>query len=396
MKSIRPLLTVQTLVALLFTIMITGCASLNKLYNSGRYDEVMDRSIRKLEHNPGKDKYISYLEKAYAQVYQRDMDHINYLKKEGNPANSYEIYQTYLGIRQHYNWVKPLLPLHHPGHDAGFQDVSDEDLIAAKNKAAEYLYAHAMQLIQNNNRPDARKAFDELTTLKTFFDPYKDVDHQLAVAHALGVNHVLFKMQNGSQQVLPADFDQELRKIDIAGLNTTWLEYSTQADTGVFCDYYIVANIQNIEVSPEGFTLNHYTDTRQVEDGWEYVLDDHGHVKKDSLGNEIKKPKYRTISCNVTETVQNKKASLSGAVEYYNNRTHTLIRSIPVKADAFFTHSWAVANGDLNALSPASQQKIKSLPVPYPSAMDLLTQAGQNLKPLVKQAVWDNHGLIEN
>ncbi|TSA49285.1 MAG: hypothetical protein D4R43_04085 [Sphingobacteriales bacterium] len=377
---------------------VAGCSSLTKLYNSGQYDEVIHRTMKRLEHDPSKEKYIKYLEAAYDKEYYRDMDHITFLQKEGNPANDLAIYQGFQAIRNRHEMVKPLLPLVYPSkhRNAEFKDVSDEDLIAAKNTAADYLYADAQKLMKNKNISDARKAYDELNIIKGFFNNYKDVDAQINKAHALGMTNVIFRMANGSAQILPANFENQLDQIDIGQLNTLWLNYMNHIDTSLYYQYGIVTNLKFIDVSPEMVSPNIYTDSKTIPDGFEYQLDLHGNVMKDSLGNDIKKPKFKTITCTVTETVQKKSATISGTVDYYDNRTGTLIKSIPVQADAQFLHTYAVANGDMNALTDASKEKIKSLPVPFPPTMDMLTQCGEHLKPLVKQAIWDNKYLIAN
>ena len=388
----------HAVIVLLISTLAVSCSSLTKLYNSGQYDEVIHRTMKRLEHDPSKEKFIKYLEAAYDKEYYRDMDHITFMKKEGNPANNLAIYQTYQAIRNRHEMVKPLIPLHYPSkhRDAEFKDVSDEDLIAAKNTAADYLYADAQKLMTNKNISDARKAYDELITIKSFFNNYKDVDAQINKAHALGMTNVIFRMANGSAQILPGNFEYQLQQIDIGELNTLWLNYMSHIDTTLYYQYSIVANLKYINVSPELVSPNIYTDSKTIPDGFEYQLDLKGNVMKDSLGNDIKKPKFKTITCTVTETIQKKTASISGSVDYYDNRTGTLKKSIPVQADAQFLHTYAVANGDMNALTDASKEKIKSLPVPFPPTMDMLSQCGEHLKPLVKQAIWDNKYLIAN
>ena len=42
--------------------------------------------------------------------------------------------------------------------------------------------------------------------------------------------------------------------------------------------------LTNIEVSPEQIKEREYEDTKEIEDGFEYVLDGNGNVAKDSSG----------------------------------------------------------------------------------------------------------------
>ena len=110
---------------------------------------------------------------------------------------------------------------------------------------------------------------------------------------------------------------------------------------------------------------NKYTDSKKVEDGWEYVLDAKGNVMKDSLGNDIKTKKYKTISCDVIETVQKKESTIGAVVQFFT-ANNELIQSVPVSSVANFQYISATAIGDLNALSDASRAKLQhTLPAAF-------------------------------
>ena len=61
-----------------------------------------------------------------------------------------------------------------------------------------------------------------------------------------------------------------------------------------------------------------------------------------------------------------------------------------------FQHPWATANGDLNALSKESRQEIKVGPVPYPTEIDMLLQASEDLKLQVINTIRDKMDLVMN
>ena len=112
----------------------------------------------------------------------------------------------------------------------------------------------------------------------------------------IGTNNVLFKIRNLSQQVMPKDFENELLKITLKKLNKQWLNFDTRENQNLYYDYTIYLNIKAIDKTPERIKEIHYDETKRIRDGDEYVLDENGNVKKDSLGNDIKIPKYVTIA----------------------------------------------------------------------------------------------------
>jgi hypothetical protein len=124
------------------------------------------------------------------------------------------------------------------------------------------------------------------------------------------------------------------------------------------------------------------------------VLDEKGNVKKDSLGNDIKSPKYKTITFNLIETIQTKSARVSGKLEYFNVVRNEFLREDPVTSDAFFEHRCLMAVGDINALKPETWAKLGSSPIPFPHDLDLLDQAGNTLKAMVRDIVVRNRDIV--
>ena len=72
-----------------------------------------------------------------------------------------------------------------------------------------------------------------------------------------------------------------------------------------------------------------------------------------------------------------------------------LMKAQPITSDAFFENFYANANGDLNALSPASVKDLQSQPVPFPPSPDLIMQAGDVLKGMTKDIIVKNKGYLK-
>lgn len=392
------LLMKKLLFYFLIIAIATSCKSSRKMLSSGNYDQAINKSIKKLKRNPGKEKEILVLQTAYKKANERDREKIQFLRTDGTPDNWDKIFSLYSQMSYRQEKIKPLLPLEIPSthQPAVFEILNyDQEIINAKQKAAEYLYVHATTLLDKNEKMMARKAYDELLQVKNYYANYKDADDLLKKARAIGSSYVLFKMENRTGVPLPPNFEDELTKISLSELNANWLLYETKENKERHYDYTILVNMKNINVSPESVKEIITTETKEVRDGFEYVLDDHGNVKKDSLGNDIKKPKYKTIKCNVNETYQSKKAIISGTLDYINNNTNQLIKTSPIASENFFEYSSATAIGDLNALKPETKSKLGKKPVPFPGNFDMIFSAGQTLKGMVKDIIWSNKGILQ-
>jgi len=374
----------------ILTLLFAGCSAKKDLIN-GNYDLAIRKTVRKLKKNPEKIKHLDILEQAFSNANRRDTERITFLKKEGTPNIWDEVFKTYSKMKRRQDIVKALsfVPT-----NISFVDY-DEEIIRAKQKAAEYFYAHGKKLLASNNRDDARKAFYDFQKVKSYYSDFKDVDKQIKLAEHLGTSHVLFKMQNKTGILLPPAFEEDLMKISVTDLNRQWLRYYSNGNEDLQYDYTVLVNLKMIDVSPESVKEKHYTEKKEVRDGWSYVLDEKGNVKKDTAGNDIKIPKYKTISCAVVESHQRKAAMVSGTLDYLNNSSGQLIKTDPVTSEAIFEHMSALAIGDISALKPETKKLIGRTPVPFPMDGDLIMQASAHLKQMVKDIMHANKGLLK-
>mgnify|MGYP003513826950 CR=1 FL=1 len=126
-------------------IAFTSCAlkHTQKLVHSGDYDNAISIAVSSLASNKdkkSKQEYVSLLEEAFAKAKERDVNAIQLLEKEGNPAKIERIYQLYLNLNHRQEKIKPLLPLQiiNKNRESIFQlDNYNNKLIETKNKAVE-------------------------------------------------------------------------------------------------------------------------------------------------------------------------------------------------------------------------------------------------------------------
>jgi len=372
---------------------LTGCISAKKYLATGQYDYAIQAAVKKLAKKPTKEKMIIILDQAYKNANQQNLDRITFLKKSGEPDIWEEVFETYGKMKRRQDYVKTLPNPVLTAISYKYIDY-DQEIIEAKKKAAEYFYAHGTKLMEKGDKASARTAYDEFLKVKGYYQEYKDVDSQIQKAKAAGISQVLFKMKNLSGLPLPPSFEEQLLKISLTELNTLWINYDTKEVEKKIYDYVILIDIKGIETSPESVKETQYTESKEIQDGFQYVLDKNGNVMKDSLGNDIKVPKYKTITCLVIESIQKKTAIISGTIDYLNNHTTQLIKTDPITAQSFFEHNSAKAVGDINALKPETKNKLGSQPMPFPTDPAMILQADDILKNMTKDIIWNNKGLI--
>jgi hypothetical protein len=375
----------------LISSIIAGCASPKKHFQKGHYNMAFYGALKKLKKNPKNDKMIRILERSYILSNQNDQEKINFLNLEGNPDRWNEVYAYYLNLKQRQSAIRPVLPLKSSaGKRVDFPIINyDEEIIKAKNNAANFHYTRGSQFLEKGTRSEARLAYSDFMAVKKFFDFYKDTDQKINQSLQIGTSYVIFKMKNDNRITLPPAFEKELLAISLHDLNRQWLAYHTQEWKDFQYDYSINVNIQNIMVSPEGLKEVHFTETKEVEDGFQYKLDSRGNVMKDSLGNDIKIPKMKIITCNLIETRQNKSAVIIGRIDFIDNYTNQLLLSEPISADFYFEHNSLIAVGDINALKVETKKRLGNKPMPFPPDPDMILQAGFVLKNMTKNIL--NH-----
>jgi len=382
----------KIVILLLIAIWYSGCTSSEKLLEKGNYDEAIEKSSKKLRKKPNDVKELNVLKEAYSKANQFSLERIAFLEKENRAENWIEIYELYtdLNYRQHYIKALPSTLI------SEFNIVDyDSKIIHSKNNAAEILYQNGVDNLNRVDRESARIAYHEFERIRQLYTRYKDVEDKIEEARYMGTNNVLFVIENNSDVILPEDFDYELKKISLKELNRQWLNYDTFADSTKKYDYMIALDIDKIELSPERIESKTFIESKEIEDGTQYVFDENGNVQKDSLGNDIKVPQVKKVSADVIESIQYKSARVAGAIDYIDLRTDQLVKTEEIIVDAIFEHHSAVASGDKEALSEESLKIVNNKPVLFPSNEDLLMDAAHLLKEKTKIIVMHNRNLLK-
>ena len=382
----------QFAILTLFSILV-ACGNPVKMLEKGQYDPAIYTSVKRLAGKKKKKaRYVKTLEEAFEKATKKDMKEIEVLKREGREENWVEINRIVKRIKKRQRAIEPLLPLiDQHGYKASFKFVRIEDLeIEAKAKAADYYYNEGKRLLALAERGDksaARDAYEMFQKLTYYYDRYKDEDELMQKALDLGTVYVLFDVKNHSNVLMPREFDRELRRVDLSDLQQKWRQVHSKPLQGIEYDYTVTLYITQIDVSPETVKEREYIDDKTIEEGWEYVLDENGNVRKDSAGNDIKIPKKVLIKARVFETYQHKAAVVSGTLEFTDNRLGDLIKSDLVTVEVNFENYAATFKGDERALSEESKKKLGNKPLPFPTDEMLILDAADKLKPIIKSKI---------
>lgn len=386
----------KTILYTLTLILLTlSCRSIDKMVEQGRYDEAIIFAAQKLAGKKNKKtKHVKGLETAFAKLTRMEMNEINEMDGTNNPHNWDRIYRLAQKIDSRQRRVEAFLPLvSKDGYKADFEFVRTDVVLAkAREGAAEYHYNEALQLLEASFEGDkmaARQAFNKLKDVRYYKESYKDLNRLLNTALEIGQTHVGVQVINNSYSILPVAVDEIMRSVSVQDLNTTWKRFYLTEEPDSTLDYIAVLEITRLDVSPERETVEHYTDSKQVKDGWKYVLDENGNVKKDTLGNDIKEDHFKTVTAQITEIFREKAAYIEGRLRYQNLRTGETISSRPVSVEAVFNDYASRYRGDKRALGDRCRRRLKDYPAPFPDDFAMVLDATENLKAAFKDALYE-------
>lgn len=383
-------------VVLIIMIILEGCGSSRKQLERGNYDAAIDRAVRQLRKDPRDAKQIAILERSYKIANEQDNERIRFLKIEGRPENWDEIYLLNSRLHDRQALVRTVTPLNERGRSVDFPYVDYmPEMVAAKRQSADYYYAHGNELMQNNLKESYRQAFREFVRAKEYVGDYEGIDTKIQEARYLGMSRVFVSLQNRSVINFPQEFEEDLLALDLPRLNSEWVEYHIQnLNPDTRYDYYINVNVRNVLVSPDQTMQRDTVAKREIEDGFSYQLDAKGNVMRDSLGNDIRIKKFKTVQCALIETIQSKTCIIEGDVEVIQTNPEIVLKKDPIGAQSRFDHISARALGDLEALTPSQLERTKSKAIPFPSDIEMVIRCSENLKLAIRGAIQNNRRYI--
>lgn len=385
-----------TLLFLSVIIVSCGVKQTQSMLSDGDYDGAIYKAVDALKTNKnskGKQDYVYLLEEAFAKAKQRDLESLNLLIKENNPANYERVFNLYSQLHNRQERIKPLLPLQllKEGRNAIFpmDDYSDE-LISSKTNLSGFLYANAKKLLISKNKIDFRQAYDDLAYLEKLNPGYKDVRTLMDEAQFKGTDFVHVYTKNETNMVIPIRLQDDLLDFSTYGINDKWTVYHSNKQKNITYDFGMIVNFRQINISPEQVKEKQFIKEKQIKDGVKTLLDVNGNVVKDSLGNPIKVDNMKTITVSIYEFTQSKSCQVTAKVDYIDFRTNQLIDAFPVTSEFIFDYIYANYNGDKRACEENYYQYFDRRAVPFPSNEQMVYDTAEDLKAKLKGIITNN------
>ena len=370
--------------------LMSSCASIEKMVDEGNYNEAILSAARKMSgQKKKKTKHLKYLEEAFAKANNDDLERAERLIQTGMDDIWDDVYHSYMNIQERQDLISPFLPLvSKDGYRASFDflDVNSE-LNKAADQAVEFHYSEAVRLMEEARKGAkiaARMAFDEIDILESYTNRYKHSEAIKRDAKFLGTRRVLLTLRNNVPAMMPLAMEEEIMSVYVKDLNTFWTKYYTRMPEEFRADVVADLEIDMISISPEREIIEHYIDTKEIVDGFEYVLDENGNVMKDSLGNDIKVDKYITVTADVTEIFRTKSAVSNGRLVVYDNHTGEKISSSPMNVVAEFESYASSFRGDRRAICDRTRSRLRTYPEAFPSNYTMTMDVAHLLKEFMK------------
>jgi len=378
------------LLFIVLTIALGSCKSVQKMVDKGDYDGAIAFAAKKLQGKENKKtKYVKGLERAFKKITDQDMANYLALAKEGRPENFDRMYNILSRIDSRQAVISPLIPLvSNQGYEANFRFVKAKNLMAeAKIGASKYHYEVGQELITAARLGDkgaARQAHHEFNTIQRYYASYKDSRQLSDEALYLGTNRILVLFEDRSYGFSTTRFYDELA-FSPAELNTRWTEFYFSPPIETPMDYEARLSLVRADVSRENQDERYFTDTKSIEDGFEYILDSKGNVKKDTLGNDIKEPKFIDVEARIIEVYRHKEALVEVSIEVIDLHNDALIDRDRISHNVQFEDYSCTIRGDRRALSDAARNKYKDRPLRFPSDSDMLYTAANEIRDDVRK-----------
>ncbi|OAB29707.1 hypothetical protein SAMN05444395_10754 [Flavobacterium fryxellicola] len=386
-----------TLLLFLF-ILVSACGvkQIQNLLSSGNYDQAIENAVSNLRTNKdkkGKQEYVYLLEEAFAKAKERDLNSINLLAKDANPAQLEKMYTTYLQLNQRQETIKPLLPLKllKEGRNAIFPfDNYNDQIIDSKNALSGYLYANAKKLMATTDKMNFRKAYDDLEYLNQINPNYKNVIQLLEEAQFKGSDYVSVYTKNETNMIIPIRLQNDLLDFSTLGLNDKWTVYHSKKQKGIEYDYGMVINFRQIFISPEQIKEREFVKERIIKEGVKKLIDANGKEVVDEKGKVVMVDNLKTVTARIYEFRQFKSCQITAKIDYLNFRSNQLLHSFPISSEFIFENIYATYKGDRRASDDNYYSYFDRNPVPFPSSEQMVYDTGEDLKAKIKDIISRN------
>jgi hypothetical protein len=381
------------LLSVLVSVLVSCSAKkqMESAISNGNYDQAINEALRKLENKKDKKRkqdYIVLLEDAYYKVLEEDLQHINHLKKDGNPEQYKTIYTIYTDLEARQNAIKRALPLKINGKTLNleFNDYSSE-IVDYRYKTSDYLIGQGLTMLDSEVKYNARKAYDIFSYIERINPNFEETRSLMDEAHLKGTDYVYVSVLNETQQIIPQQLEADLVDFNTYGLNQFWTVYHSNTDETIDYDFAMQLRLKRINITPERINERQQLRERQVVDGWKYQLGRDGNVMKDSLGNDIKIDKIINVRARFVEVIQTKSAQVIADIAYTDLKQNQIIDNFTIDSGFVFENVFGRFRGDRRALNNNDRNLLRQQHIQFPSDAQMVFDTGEDLKLKLKDII---------
>ena len=347
MTNRKPMKYLRLIPALLLGAMLTACNTTKKLYEAQQYDQVIQRVAPEVCQGKMNDKDLNYVAASYHKANQADHERIQALKASGQPDVWPEIYQRYCSMKGRNDALKCFPSKVKKGMNYVKLDL-DDDLIAARNKAENYLVAKTNLLLNTDpkaNAAEAEKCIEQLKCSNRENPQLLNLQKKLALYSTESVEFGFLSDYN-----LPTDFQD------------------------------VVFSFEENELPREILGIHVL---KKPKHPFAYVVVKQVSISPMRLDEVTFKENKNDKSVDVTDHSQNKSVTVSGYIRYFANDAKRELGVVPFEVKSTFKNDYTTIKGDREACSAETLSRLDSHPVPVPTDESMLIDAAKKLNDLI-------------
>lgn len=356
-----------TLYFLMFIVLMAGCKSAAKVYNSGNYDEAVNLAVKKLQKKPGDAETMALLQDAYRYAVNDHETRIRQLSNNNNDLKWEWVYNEYASLQRLYHAIQSS-----PEVRSVIQATDYSSYINTyAERAADVRYQRGMTMMEKNDRTSFKNAYNEFNTALNFrpgdlmISDKRDEAYELAV-----INVVVMPFDNYQYRYSSYNSDNN-NNIETDLLRI--LKYNTGSN---FVKIYSSWEAQNKKIRPDQiidlqFTTINIGRTRDEKKSRQ--------VSKDVVVKEtVYRPdsivkEYKKVTAKITTTKRTlySEGNLMVTVRSADGRR---LWGDNIRGDHSWVTEFTTYTGDERALSSSDKEQLKRQPGTPPREDEIIRQ----------------------
>ena len=373
---------------IIYTLSCTTVKTTQKKLNSGSYDTAIEDALKKLRPNKSKKSsqpYVFLLQEAYEKAQKRDADKARQLEISTSYPQLQSLYGVYAQMDRRQKKIEPILPLMNlqTGKSVPFsQKDYFPQLQQSLSRWSTALQAASSQTLQQSSAPKDNyrvlyDAYIDLSQVQAWTTAEQSIANELQFR---GTNFVRASVENATEQILPKALENQLLDIPTGAHQNRWAVFHQKPQEEVPYAYAVRLQFEAIDISPERIQEQVFESEKEVEDGTTILKDEDGNQVKDSLGNAIEVPRYKTVRSVFYQSLQQKSLLVRASLVLEAEDSKEVLTRLPLETQWVFEHRFGTYKGDRRALRKNWSRLVALKQIPFPSNEEMLLQAADQIK----------------